>query len=151
MTEGIKGTKPAANQLPTAKEMTRREKAEEPAAREPAFVDKVTTRSVEEIAARVAEATESIRELEARAAEPARREPSPRVAESVPPSDVGEASGVPSEGGVEVAAVEDESAPIRSPEEATRVAERVAREIVQRPPEALAVNINVAAVRALFS
>ncbi|MFM1848448.1 MAG: hypothetical protein RL417_1922 [Pseudomonadota bacterium] len=121
------------------------------------FKDKVSTRIVRSIESGVQAAEDSVRET-AVAAEP----PPPPPVEAEPrrktvdaPTTRRETVIVSAPEGVDSFAPAEEvsssDGPIRNPEEATRVAERVSREIVANPTQALAVNINVAAVRALFS
>lgn len=158
MTESIKGSRSPLPAPTPSSDKPRREPTitdgQAPA------LDKVTTRSLEEAAKGVETATDEVREIEREAdlveqSPPTLRE-APRADRggnaqrevSRNESSVGDLNG---ESRVSEINVQPAEPPIRSPEEATRVAERVSREIVANPPQALAVNINVAAVRALFT
>lgn len=158
MTESIKGSRssPPAPTPPSDKPRREPTSTED----QPPPIDKVTTRSLEEATKGVEAATEEVRRIERGADRVEQPSPPPREApragrggnapqeasrDEFPVGDVNNQSRVTDIN------VQPAEPPIRSPEEATRVAERVSREIVANPPQALAVNINVAAVRALFS
>jgi len=159
MTDGIKGTRPLPSLTPSQIDKTRRDTSSEES--EASYVEaEKSARSIEEARQAVEAATEEVRKIEARSLSfaPTENRPaeSPRSERSfAPPPDVAsddrEVASVEEDPSITEEAPEVAEPPIRDPQEATRIAERVSRDIVANPSQALSVNINVAAVRALFS
>jgi len=159
MTESIKGTRPPSPAVAPKTEKARREtKSEEQGS--PPIEDKVTAQAINDARREVDAAAKEVRELDAALSAPPQTERAPRESirsersASPPPEPFREELEVEGTSGeIDIGEIDVDSSepPIRTAEEATRVAERVSREIAANPSQALAVNINIAAVRALFS